>query len=67
MTALMVVLLAAVFIASARLAYRARHHRHAYQLHTQTDREVADNCRPHGALIQVAPAHAPRHTPTKVD
>ena len=38
-----------------------RRHRGA-TLHTLTDREVADNSRPHGAHITVAPVRDPRDT-----
>ena len=64
MTLLMALLIAAIIAAILHAAHR--HHR-TTELPTQTPREVADNLRPHGAMIHAAPAHPPRHTPTKVD
>jgi hypothetical protein len=60
MTVLTIALLGAVFLATARLTYRARRRHHGIELHTQSPREVADNLRPHGADITVAPRTPPR-------
>lgn len=52
----------AAIVAIAYMACQLLHawRRHHNRLHTQSHREVADNCRPHGADITIAPAHAPR-------
>jgi hypothetical protein len=56
-------LIIAIFAAAAVVIYRRTRGRHrTTELHTLTPREVADNCRPHGAHITIAPARDPRGT-----
>ena len=69
MNVLRFMVIVGILIAAASFTYRTlddmRRRRRAHQLHTQTDREVADNCRPYGAHIEVAPRTDPTRNPVK--